>query len=424
MVRRCAACGLLASSVSTAFLIPASPAFGQAPAAPDSILVRLERAEEQIALLRQQLATQAQSQVQAKSRVQLEFWGRMLANAWRNDGGVNSLDVPTIALPAGALVPQPTIGAAFRQTTLGIDVTGVQLGGAGLSASLSGDFFGGVQTGAGNRRLFPEPRLRIVRLAVKWPAAEIMVGQDVPVFAPVEPVSLASVGTPNFASAGNLWFWLPQVRISLATTTSLSIGVQGAVLAPWSNEDPATTGNIDAAERSGRPSLQGRVRARWHEAEIGVGGHVAWIRRNDASLARGAALSATAEVPVGWFDLRGEIYQGRLLRGLGGGGVSQNFGTGATPLQGVALDDRGGWGQLNLRLGSRLMVGGGCGVDDPRDGGLPARSRNQSCEGHLQLRPAGPIVLAFEGRRIETKYLALSAPAKNTHLNLAIGVEF
>lgn len=435
--------GLVAATLTvTACLTLASPLHGQTPVPPDSVLARLERAEEQIALLRQQLATQAQTQVQSKSRVQLEFWGRILANAWRNSDGANNLDVPTFAAstplfvcPGGVLPPPPpcstrpaphaTAGASLRQTTLGIDAVGMRALGAELSAGISADFFGGVQGGSGNRRLFPEPRLRIARLAMKWNAAEIMIGQDVPLLTPEEPVSLSSLGIPTFTNAGNLWFWLPQLRVSFDTPTRLSVGVQAAVVAPWSGDDPAPTGNIDLAEASGRPFYQSRVRVRWSNAEVGAGAHIGWFLGREASdlaqfiKVRSHGFAATARVPVGWFELRGEAYTGRLLRGLGGAGIGQNFAP-----SGQTLDQRGGWGQINLQPRPEFLIGGGCGVDHPkRRGSTPVRTRNQACEGHLQLRPAGPVVLGLEVRMLETEYTA-TRTVKNTHLNLAFGVEF
>lgn len=408
----------------TASLLPA-----QTPAAQDSILARLERAEEQIALLRQQLATQAASGVQSKSGARVEIWGRVLANGWRNTTAVNNLDVPTFAVPGTERFPA-TAGAVLRQTTLGFDVQGLEVLGGQLTAAISADLSGGVQAGSGNRRLFPEPRLRIARTSLRWTTVEIMVGQDVPLIAGEEPVSLASVGTPDFATAGNLWFWLPQFRVLLETPTRVRVGLQGAVIAPWSGEDPASSGSVDMGERAGRPSLQGRVRAAWGDgarpAEIGVGGHVGWLRR-DGSMTRetSRAVAATARIPAGWLELRAEAYAGRLLRGLGGGGVGQNFGSPPVPMAaGPIIDDQGGWAQLNVQPRTAFLIGGGCGLDNPDDGDRPIRSSNRACEGHLHLRPAGPLVLGLEVRKLTTVYRAFRESANSTHVNFALGVEF
>lgn len=408
--------------------LPASPLEAQAPASPDSILARLERAEEQIALLRQQLATAASSGVQSRSGARVEVWARALANGWRNSGTVNNLDVPVLAFPNAEERPA-TLGMVLRQTTVGLDFSGVSALGAEVVAAISGDLYGGVQSGSGNRRLFPEPRLRIARAVLRWPMAEIMVGQDVPLIAEEDPVSLASIGIPGFAQAGNLWFWLPQARVSIHTATPVRLGLHGAVMGSWSGDDPAGNGNVDAGERSGRPAFEGRVNARWGEgptsAEVGVGAHVGWVRRSgDTSLTTSRAIAITARIPVGWFELRGEAYRGQVLRGLGGGGIGQNFGILTPAFASRPLQDRGAWAQVNLRPTAALLVGTGCGVDDPRDDEGPQRLRNQACEAHLHLRPAGPLVLGLEVRHLRTNYRIPRTIAMSTHLNLSAGVEF
>jgi hypothetical protein len=407
----------------------ASPLSAQDSTSADSVLARLERAEEQISLLRQQLETQAGSGVQTRSGARVELWGRVIANAWRNTGLVNNLDVPTVALvPVGR--PLPTVGGVFRQSTIGLNLSNVQALGGQASASLSGDFYGGVQSGSGNRRLFPEPRLRIASAAVRWKLGEIMIGQEVPLIASEEPVSLASIGIPDFASAGNLWFWLPQLRFLIETSSRVRFGLQGAIIAPWSGEDPSTSGNVDIAESSDRPYLQSRLRATWGDparpGELGVGAHVGWLRRSGtADIEQGSAVSLTGRIPVGWLELRGEIYRGSLLRGLGGGGISQNFGAPATPGGlGAIILDTGGWAQLNITPSPAVLLGGGCGIDDPRDSDLPVRSHNRACEGHLHLRPSGPVVIGLEFRALRTEYLPSRAIARNNHFNLALGVEF
>src|SRR5947208_6153701 len=63
----------------------------------DSLLARLQRAEEAIALLRQQLAAQAASATQTESRSRFDIGGRVLMNAFYNTWRVNNADVPQFA---------------------------------------------------------------------------------------------------------------------------------------------------------------------------------------------------------------------------------------------------------------------------------------------------------------------------------------
>jgi hypothetical protein len=71
-----------------------------------------------------------------------------------------------------------------------------------------------------------------------------------------------------------------------------------------------------------------------------------------------------------------------------------------------------------------VTLGGGFGFDDPDDKDLPAdaRLKNVVNEVHLHLRPAGPIVVGFEYRRIETTYA--TGKLADDHFNIAVGFVF
>jgi hypothetical protein len=251
-----------------------------------------------------------------------------------------------------------------------------------------------------------------------------MFGQEVPLIAGLNPVSVASFGTSEFATAGNLWLWLPQLRGTWMFAPHLAL--QGAVLAPTTGDPVGTfdTG-LDPAERSSRPYLQARARAQWGSedarGEIGVGLHRGWIRRADGTLANSEAVAADARIPLGsHVELRGEAYSGQALRGLGGGGIGQNLTTTGAP-----VEDKGGWAQLILRPSTLVELTGGCGIGDPKDVvGLPAgRTRNVGCESHITTHPGGPIVVSFGWRGQRTTYQTTGV-AHNNHLNLALGFEF
>jgi hypothetical protein len=252
------------------------------------------------------------------------------------------------------------------------------------------------------------------------------VGQESPPIAAVSPLSLASSGFPTFAGAGNLWLWIPQVRgsVELARAGATRAGVELAVLAPVSGEPqtPFTT-QPDAAERSGRPYLQSRMRAFWGsgdmQGEAGVGGHYGWLRRDDGSLAESKAVAASAVVPLGGrLEVRGEAFAGEALAGLGGGGIGQGLDEAGNPVR-----TRGGWAQLVVRPAAALEMGLGGGIDDPDDEDVAAdgRRRNRAIAAQVTWRYA-PIVVGFEVRRLQTDYVGGSRGS--THLNVAAGWEF
>jgi len=415
---------LLALAAIPACSIAAQDTTRSTPASLDSLADRLRRAEEAIALLREQMATQAESQVQSASRVRVELFGRVLVNGFHNSDSTNNSDVPQFAAPSGGRA-QGGLGGAIRQTSLGIRVDVSRVLGGHFDGELHSDFFGGQQPSVGGRH-FPIFRIRTARGILTWDRGELLFGQEVPLVAGLNPVSVASFGTSEFSTAGNLWLWLPQVRGTWIISKKGRVGIQGAVLAPTTGDPVGTfdTG-LDPAERSNRPYLQARIRTRWGDedsrGEIGVGVHKGWLRRTDGSLVSSDALALDARVPLGsHVEVRAEAYSGQALRGLGGGGIGQNLST-----TGDAIKDRGGWGQLILRPNTLIELASGCGTGDPKDvTGLPAgRLKNVACEAHITTHPGGPVVASFGLREHRTTYQGTGV-AKNTHLNLAFGFEF
>jgi len=398
---------------------------GSAKARQDSIAARLERAEDAIKLLQQQLASQAQSAVKTRSRLSLEFHGLVLATGFSNSRRVNNVDDPQFVRPDTATgLPQGGVGLAIRQTSVGLAVTDPEVLGGRFTGDLDVDFFGGQQPSSGGRT-FPLLRLRTARAMISWKYGEFEVGQDSPLIAGINPVSLGALGTPEFVGAGNLWLWLPQIRIGVETGGSVTLGIQGAVLAPISGDAAgAFDTDNDIAEKSGRPYFEGRVHLRWGSDEmagdIGVGIHQGWFATKGDSLLQNQAFTVDAKIPLtSWLELRGEGYDGKGMRTLGGGAIGQLF----TPT-GAPVRSRGAWGQVNIKPTPRVTLGGGYGFDDPRDEdlGAGARLKNEATSVHLHLRPVGPLVLGFEYRRILTTYSA--GKLANDHFNLAAGFAF
>jgi hypothetical protein len=402
----------------------------------DSLAERLRRAEEAIELLRRQLAAQAESEVRTASRVQFEIFGRVLVNTFHNSGRANLTDNPQFVLPE---VPTPleagSFGVAIRQTLAGGAVSIHDVLGGTLIGDLTIDLFGAAQSNPS--RSFPQLRLRTARAILAWDKAELLAGQENPLFMGINPVGLAAVGTPAFVAAGNLWLWLPQLRVGAELGDAVRVGLQAAVLAPASGEpagaadpDPA-----DLAERSERPFLEGRLRVRWGErdrgGEVGIAGHLGWYAAagtgvpmspgDDLLVSRGVALDA--RVPLGRLvELRGEVYRGRLLRGLGGGAIGQNFGQPDAGGDRRVIRDTGGWAQLVVRPSLIWEAGAGFGIDDPDDEDRPLRERNLAWSAHLTVRPGGPIVTGLEYRRMKTR--SAGSDFANDHVNLAVGFEF
>jgi hypothetical protein len=432
--------------------IPTPPAdTARAPArpdslSPDSLAARLARAEAAIAALRQQLATESQSTVHTRSRLQLDVTGRILSNFFLTLGRVNNVDVPGTALAPGTAVDDDAFGVTVRQSRIGAVVTVAEVLGGTFVGDFDVDFFGGTQSGPGDRRLFPEPRMRTTSARLRWSRTELMVGMEVPLVSELNPVSLAAVGIPLFSGTGNLWNWLGQVRLTqdLGTIGSgpgaVRLALQGAVMTPYAAaQAPGEPDAADAGERSRRPAFEGRLRARWGDSassngtdasigdgggEIGLGAHRGWVSDGAGSLVTSRAVTMDARISItSRLELRGEAYTGQLLRGLGGGAIGQTFGrplTGAT--LGPPIRDKAGWAQLNAQLLSTLLAGAGCGLDVVDESDRPTRRRNSVCAGHLLWRPSEPIVVGLEFRGISTEF-DTGDTGRAKHLNLSFGFE-
>jgi hypothetical protein len=343
-----------------------------------------------------------------------------------NTKETNNVDVPTWRAVADPGIKKGGIGMTLRQTTLGLALSADDLFGADFTGDLDLDFYGGQIPSSGGRA-FPLLRVRTARGILAWDRIEILFGQEQPLVAGLNPVSLASVGLPGFSYAGNLWHWFPQVRGTFHTTGPMRFGVQGAILAPASGDPQGVfeTG-YDAAEKTKMPYLQSRVMLAWGEeegaGEIGIGFHSGKVNDANAVAQPSRALTADFLVPIGpRFEIRGEFFTGQALKGLGGGGIGQSFGTGGLG----PVYSTGAWTQLNFRATPRLLVGAGYGFDDPDDDDVdPALARflNTVSEVHAHWRPAGPLVFGLEWRSIATKYDLSNY--SNTHLNLAFGFEF
>ena len=396
----------------------------------DSLAERLRRAEAAIVALQQQVAEVNESGVHARSRVRMELTGRVAVNGFGNSRRVNNVDNPQFVRPdTASTVPARGVGMAIRQTRLGLAVSVADVMGGSFTGDLDVDFYGGQEPSSGGRT-FPLVRLRTARGFVTWSNAELMIGQESPLISSLNPVSPAATGTPDFATAGNLWLWLPQVRFGVESSGGLRFGVQGAVLAPTSGDPVASFDtDYDLAERSQRPYLQARVHARWGGGEsavgeVGCGVHEGWLVPSSTRMTS-SAVACDALLPlVDFLELRGEFFSGQALRGLGGGGIGQNFAPITAP-----LSTKGGWAQMNVRPAFGFRLGAGCGVDHPETNlGLPPsgatllRRRNDACATYATFRPTGPLFFGAELRRLRTEYA--SGRYTNDHVTLTAGFEF
>ncbi|HEX2710837.1 MAG TPA: hypothetical protein VHM88_01250, partial [Candidatus Acidoferrales bacterium] len=162
---------------------------------------------------------------------------------------------------------------------VGLEVFGPTVAGARTSSDIQFDLGGGFPaTDNGvTSGLF---RLRTATLRMDWSHTSVVAGQDNIFFSPLSPTSFASLIVPALGYAGNLWGWIPQVRVEhrFDLSAESNVTLQGGILDNLTREPPPFQSQRvpQAGERSSQPGYG--VRVAWtHSAfgqpmTIGLGG--------------------------------------------------------------------------------------------------------------------------------------------------------
>ncbi len=414
------------------------------PAGESSSQDRLQRLESDMALLSSKLDDQYQSKVESGSKYRVRLSGMILLNMFGNGGTVDSADLPFMAAPAPTGGTSGSFGGTLRQSQIRMDVFGPTVGGAQTHADVTMDFAGGFPQ-TENGVSFGQARLRTGTFHLDWPNTSIVAGQDAPFFSPLSPTSLATVAQPALSYAGNLWTWIPQVRLEhrISTGESSEVTLQGGVLDPLSGEVPPFQSDRipQAGESSRQPAFATRLgwsSGREHSTAFGIGG---FYSRQNWQFGRNVdAWAATADwnipLPAG-FSWSGEFYRGRSVAGLGGGLDNSVlfFGPQALPTSGArGLDSIGGWTQVKYQATPKLEFNAAVGQDNPfaaefRDAAMGTTVydqeavRNRSALFNFIYKPRSNLLLSTEYRHIDTFRVDSSAHSAD-QINLAIGVLF
>src|SRR5580658_849863 len=203
-----------ANGGSTTVAAAASPENtpGTTSAATPALEERVQKLEDSTSLIGSKIDEQYQTKVESASKYRARLHGIVLMNAFRNVGGYDNLDFPSYSEPVPTGSPEASLGATMRQSEIGLEVFGPNIGGARTSADVQLDFAGGFPA-TGNGVSFGIVRLQTANLRFDWEHTSVVAGQDALFISPLSPTSFASLATPAFAFAGNLWGWTPQLRV-------------------------------------------------------------------------------------------------------------------------------------------------------------------------------------------------------------------
>lgn len=406
---------------------------------------RVEKLEDSTSLLGSRIDEQYQTKVETASKYRARLSGIILLNMFRNEGNTNNLDIPDYAEPVPAGTSSYSAGATLRQSQIGLEIFGPNVVGAKTSADVQFDFAGGFPA-TGNGENFGFARLQTASLRLDWASTSVIAGQDALFISPLSPTSFATLATPTFAYAGNLWAWTPQLRVEhrFALTDSQTVILQAGVLdnLDWEYPSDPFYRTPHAGEQSGQPAYAARTG--WsstrfdHPLTFGVAGYYgrqdwAWGRNVDAW-----AAMADWQVPIAQrLTLSGEFYRGNGIGGLGAAvGTSILYGGSQTnpntPIRG--LDDVGGWSQLKFQLTPKIELNGVFSEDNAFAGDVrgfatdqnnfgPILGRNRGALGNVVYRPKSDLLFAAEFRRLRT-FPIYSASSTLNQINLSMGILF
>jgi len=376
--------------------------------------------EQKLEIQENRIEEQAQSKVESSQRFPLRLTGMALFNAFADSRQSGGSDYPTIASAPGPA----HAGATLRQTIIGLEFRGPQaIWGGRVHGSVYMDFF------SGTAPLAQTVRLRTGSIQIDWASRSVLAGVEKPIFNPREPASLAQVGISPLSGAGNLWLWMPQVRVEQDFSFDHQSGLRAALgvvqtheAGPYAGSEPV--GNMEAS----RPGLEGRFEF-YHKfdderrLEIAPGFH--------ASTTHAGGFSIPSQVvSLDWFfnparrlEFSGAYFRGQNVTPLGTGAIRQGFGI----QHGAAepVHTQGGWAQLTIHTLPRLDFHLFSGQQDDRDADAITGSigKNLMFGGNLYFRIAPNVLLGWETSRVRTVYIGQEARINN-HYDLALGYLF
>lgn len=410
-------------------------------------------AEEEYQLLAGKIDDQYQTKVESASKYRVRLSGIVLMNLISNQGVVDSIDLPTLAYARPPGDSGGSFGATLRQSELGFEAFGPTVAGAKTKADLQLDLAGGfpaVPNGINSGIM----RLRTATMRMDWTNTSVVAGQDTIFFSPNSPTSFASLAIPALSYAGNLWSWVPQIRVEHKITLGeeSSLLFQAGILAPLTGETPGTPPGVPAGQnyyRQAGPGEESRqpaygTRVAWttnvfgQPLRLGVGGY---YNRQDYGYNRnvdGWAAMTDVELPLSrQLSLSGKFFRGRAIGGLYGAfGQSVLFSgdptMATTEVQG--LNSIGGWAQLKYRPANKWEFNAAFGMDNPyasdlkyfpyaQSYGDPTLAKNQAGFVNMIYRPRSDLLFSAEYRRLNTDSLSAGWNGAG-HLNLMMGVLF
>lgn len=419
-------------------------ATGQNARSSNSAEQRVSSLEESTQVQQSETRTLYQSKVESASKYRVRLSGLVLLNLFHDSGAVDNQDVPNYASSTAAYGATSTFGATMRQTELGLEVFGPEMAGAKTSGQVNFDFGGGFPSGVLDGVNTGIVRMRTADARLDWENTSIVAGQDALFISPNSPTSFASLIVPSFGYSGNLWAWIPQLRIEhkFNFADDQSLALQGGILDNVTGESSYGSRRLaQAGESSGLPAYAARTA--WTKMvngkplTIGASGYYSRQNWGFDWFVDGWAAVTDWRIPLpSRFELSGEFYRGRAVGGLGGG-IGQSILFSGNPNNPVSdflpLNSAGGWSQLKFAATSKLEFNGVFGSDNPFARDIhtfqapvgvysSVLTANRSEMANFIYRPRSDLLFSGEYRHFRTSQIGNLYNADQ--LNLMMGVLF
>ncbi len=376
--------------------------------------------EERLDVQQQRIEEQAQTKVEASQKFPIKFTGMALFNTFmdsRQNGGV---DYPTVAAAPGPGLA----GATLRQTILGLEFNGPQtfLGGT-VRGSVYMDFASGSST------LAQTMRLRTGSIELDWKSRHILAGVEKPIFNPREPSSLAQVAISPLTGVGNLWLWIPQVRLQQDFQFGSHAGLRARMGVVETREvGPYDTTTLPSTVEAVRPGLEGRYEFYYkldsdRTLEIAPGFHTSTTHANGFSIPSNLFSLDWLFTPWRAVELTGAFFNGQNVANLGTGAINQGYVTYnrvAWPIGSLGL-----WGQFTIHAMRRVDVHLFTGRQNYGLRYLSTAdvSRNAMFGANVFYRIAGNVLIGPEFSQLRTVYIGEGVRINN-HYDFALAYLF
>ncbi len=397
-------------------------------------------------LLNAKVEEHQQVKVESASKFRVKLSGMVLLNAFSNAGTVDNLDLPEFAVARPSAWSHGNSAASLRQSIIGLSVVGPQIAGARSAADIQLDFFGGGATGY-SQFSSGVARLRLARMRFDWDKTSVIGGLDYTFFSPNSPTSYMTVAEPAFASAGNLWTWVPTIRVEQRQKLGAAQLKVEAGLIDYAGYEGfrSPAGRYPTPGESSRQpgySLRASLNrpSESNAIAIGFGGLYVPQRFFGGKEVSGWGGTMDWRFPItAHAEVTGEFFTGRGINGFGGTTLGQipnqdfHYAYVSAPTIATLLSV-GGWSQFKFKVNSRNEFNAAAGYGGFSSSNLRSASladnylasvpaRNQSMFANYILRPRSDLLFSVEYRHLRTFNLS-GAPATADQVGVAAGFLF